>query len=171
MKITYVDIIKAVTELLETTFQYPVHSDEVLEGFSMPCFFIKLVPVTVIVHENVTRTNISIVLTYFTDARDEMDWLNVQDTVRQMVQTGFYVANKARYVHVVDFSDNRIGEDADILQIIITAWYYNPTQLMTAKNEAAQDDTRRADTVELTVENETKEEKPEGLEAFHEQRR
>ncbi len=163
MRITYVDIMNAMTEMITKAFQLPVHSDEVLEGFAMPCFFIKLVPVTTVEHKNVMRTTVSIVLTYFTDTRDELAWLDVQDKVRHLIQTGFFVANRARYIHVDDFSDTRLGEESDVLQIIITAWYYNPTQALLNRNDVGD----TADTVELSWQNDTTEEKRNGLETFH----
>lgn len=157
--ITYVDILTAITAKLDETFHVPVHSDEVLEGFSMPCFFIKVIPVTSVEHCNVTRTTVSIVLTYFTDHRDQIEYLAVEDAVRQMLDIGFYVAGGRRYIHLDGLSSNRVGEDQDILQLTATVWYYNKTARLLDKIAADADDTRKADTVDITIQNDMTEDK------------
>lgn len=157
--ITYVDILTAITAKLDETFHVPVHSDEVLEGFSMPCFFVKVIPVTSVEHCNVTRTTVSIVLTYFTDHRDQIEYLAVEDAVRQMLDIGFYVAGGNRYIHLDGLSGSRVGEDQDILQLIAPAWYYNKTARLLDKIAADADDIQKADTVDVTIQNDMTEDK------------
>ncbi|WP_301859263.1 DUF6838 family protein [uncultured Megasphaera sp.] len=156
--ITYVDILDAIAAKLDETFHVPVHSDEVLEGFSMPCFFVKVIPVTSVEHCNVTRTTASIVLTYFTDHRDQIEYLAVEDAVRQMLDIGFYVAG-SRYIHLDGLSSSRVGEDQDILQLIATAWYYNKTARLRDKMAADADNTRKADTVDIMIQNDMTEDR------------
>lgn len=126
MKITYLDILDALVAKLAAEFNYPIHSDEVLEGFKMPCFFIKFVPLTTIETLNVTETQLAIFLTYFTNKRNEVEYLDVAERVKALIDMGFKV--KDRFVHVEEISDDRIGEKGDILQFQIDLTYRNKTQ-------------------------------------------
>lgn len=138
--IEYIDIVSALAGILDQTFGYPIHSDEVLEGFEMPCFFIKIVPVTDIETLNVTSTSLTAYLTYFTNHRDEVEYLDVEDKVKKALDIGFKVGS--RFIHISDISDTRAGQDEDILQIAVTMTYYNKTQRLINKDtgvEAADD--------------------------------
>lgn len=133
--ITYIDIVSAMAGILDKTFGYPIHSDEVLEGFEMPCFFIKVVPVTDIETLNVTSTTLTAYLTYFTNHRDEVEYLDVEDKVKKALDIGFTVGT--RFIHISDISDTRAGQDEDILQIAVTMTYYNKTQRLINKDKDA----------------------------------
>lgn len=126
MKITYLDILDALVKKVTAEFICPVHSDEVLEGFKMPCFFIKLVPSTTIENLNVTETQLVIFLTYFTNKRNEVEYLEVAERVKNLIDMGFKV--KDRFIHVDEISDDRIGEKGDILQFQVDLTYRNKTQ-------------------------------------------
>lgn len=135
--ITYIDIVSVLAKMLDAEFGYPIHSDEVLEGFAMPCFFIKIVPLTSIETLNVTTTTLTAYLTYFTNNRDEVEYLDVEDRVKKVLDIGFDVED--RFVHIDEISDNRLGEDEDILQIQVNLFYSNMTQhLINALNNTAE---------------------------------
>lgn len=134
--IEYIDIVSALAGILDKTFGYPIHSDEVLEGFEMPCFFIKIVPVTDIETLNVTSTSLTAYLTYFTNHRDEVEYLDVEDKVKKALDIGFKVGS--RFIHISDISDTRAGQDEDILQIAVNMTYYNKTQHLINKHQNAE---------------------------------
>lgn len=151
MTISYTSVIREVAAAVQKAFRLPVHSDEILEGFAMPCFFIRFIPTTTIETLNVTRTVVSIVLTYFTNTRDELEYFQVEDRIRDLFDIGFYV--DGRYIHVDSFSDDRFGQEKDILQIIVTVSYSNKTRRLLAKEAADADLSRRADTLNLALDN------------------
>lgn len=133
MKITYLDILDALVTKLAAEFGVTIHSDEVLEGFKMPCFFIKFVPSTTIETLNVAETQLTIFLTYFTNNRNEVVYLEIAERMKNLIDTGFKV--KDRFVHVEEINDDRIGEKGDILQFQIDLTYRNKTQRLVSEIE------------------------------------
>ena len=104
------------------------------------CHAFSLKSVTDIATLNVTSTTLTAYLTYFTNHRDEVEYLDVEDKVKKALDIGFKVGS--RFIHISDISDTRAGQDEDILQIAVTMTYYNKTQRLINKDtgvEAADD--------------------------------
>lgn len=155
MNVNIGDVVSTLSDMLKKTFHVPIHSDETLEGFSMPCFFIKAVPTADFDTLNTVRMTLTIVLTYFTNKRNQKTYMEVEDQVREMLDIGFPV--KDRFIHVDSLSDNRAGEDMDILQIEVACSYSNKTQRLLRKIEDEADPSKRADEVTVVVKNEKNE--------------
>lgn len=125
-----IDILKAVIALLKK--KYPVettqyYTDEIVNGFKQPCFFIKLIKSRYAETKNTDSNNISIILTYYSDAakNKQLIFLDLEDTVNELFGTGFQVAD--RYLHIKSIGSERIGEDSDILQLTIAINYLDST--------------------------------------------
>lgn len=121
-----IDVLKAVITLLKTKYPAPAtkyYTDEVVEGFAQPCFFVKLIKSRNTETKNVNSNNLSIILTYFTDSEKnkQIAYLNCEDDIDSLFRTGFPVLN--RYLHIKSISSERIGENSDILQMVITTDY------------------------------------------------
>lgn len=151
MKIEYLDLFKEVAKTLTTTFHIPVHSDEVLEGFSMPCFFIKLLPISSVETINVMQVKMSIMITYLTNRRDQITYLGVFDKIRDTFDVGFPVGD--RYVHIEQIQDTRTGEKDDILQIEMDITYFNKTKNLQDRIDHDTDANNVIEDVEYSITN------------------
>lgn len=150
MNVAITDILRAVRIMLKDAFQWPVHSDEILEGFSMPCFFIKAVPVTDMETLNTVRTALTVVITYFSNKRNQEDYMAVEDRVRELVDGGFPVGD--RFIHVDGITDTRTGEHEDILQMEIALSYANKSQRLKRKIAYESDPDHLVDAVNIVTE-------------------
>lgn len=121
------DIVKAVTKKLKDEFSCKIYSDEILENFSKPCFFIAVVPATIPQTLNFMEKRVTIVLTYFPkdSMKNEVHYLDVYDRVQAMFPVGIQVND--RYLHVDRVTQERTGEERDILQIDIDFIYLEQT--------------------------------------------
>lgn len=128
------EVLSAVAGLLNKEFDCRVYFDEVLEAFNKPCFFIKFTSVNEPQTVNFTSKQLSVILTYFprdTD-RKELHYLDVFDRVQQLFQLGLQLSE--RYIHTDSISENRVGEEQDILQITVDFAYND--RIIVAKPEA-----------------------------------
>ena len=117
------EVLLKIVKMLEKEFNCVVYSDEVLEGFAKPCFFIKFSSANEPQTVNFTSKQLSVILTYFPrDAdRKELHYLDVFDRVQQLFQLGLQLSE--RFIHTDSISENRVGEEQDILQITVEFAY------------------------------------------------
>lgn len=118
-----IDILKQISSMLKTEFDCTVYSDEVLENFTKPCFFIKCLCTNIPQTKNVTKKKISIIITYFPKKFDknEMHYVDVMDRLQMIFEKGIQL--KERYIHLNEFFLNRVGEEQDIIQATIRVEY------------------------------------------------
>jgi hypothetical protein len=124
------DILAAAIALLKT--KYPVtttqyYTDEIVKGFVQPCFFIKLIKSRNTETKNTNSNSLSIILTYFADAstNKQLAYLACEDNIDNLFGKGFPVGG--RYLHIQTIASERIGENQDILQIILSVTYLDST--------------------------------------------
>lgn len=117
------EILKSVITLLKKEFGCPVYADEVREDFKKPCFFIgassSMSPQTV----NYMRKELTLALTYYVKDSDknEITYLDAVDHVQSLLQVGIQAGS--RYLKIDSVEDDRVGEENDVLQIIVTIPY------------------------------------------------
>lgn len=121
--VKYSEIISKVANELKKEFQCKVYSDEVLEGFTKPCFFIKLVITSEKQTVNIIKKQLSVILTYFPADADisQVYYLDVYDRISRLFENGLQL--KSRYLHTNNIEIGRAGENQDILQITIDLPY------------------------------------------------
>lgn len=114
-----IDILKQISSMLKTEFDCTVYSDEVLENFTKPCFFIKCLCTNIPQTKNVTKKKISIIITYFPKKIDknEMHYVDVMDRLQMVFEKGIQL--KERYIHLNEFLIDRVGEEQDIIQATV----------------------------------------------------
>ena len=146
-RLSQVAIWKAVAKKLHDEYKCTVYSDEVLEEFTMPCFFVKLLMSSEMQTKNFIKRNVTIIATYFpsNEDKDEEHYLTVFDKFLILFQMGFPVGD--RYLHVDDIQQDRVGEEDDILQI---------TMDITGRIEKMKEEGIMMGDVSLTVEVEDK---------------
>lgn len=116
-------MLRQVIGQLSQEFGYRVYSDEVREKFKKPCFFIaatsRMTPKT----GNWMEKELRLAITYYAqDAdRNEVAYMDVVDRVQTIFQVGIPVAG--RYLHIESVEDARVGEEQDVLQIIVAIPY------------------------------------------------
>lgn len=117
------DIVQNIVSILKAEFKCKVYSDEALENFAKPCFFIAAIPVTIPQTVNFLEKHLSVVLTYFPkdSMRNEIHYLDVFDRLQSHFEVGLKV--KDRFLHVDRVTPDRVGEEQDILQITIEFVY------------------------------------------------
>ena len=118
-----IDILNQIGEMLKTEFKSTVYSDEILEDFVRPCFFIKCLCTNIPQTKNITKKRLSIIATYFPKISDknEIHYAEVMDKLQTLFQRGIPV--KERYLHVNEFLIDRVGEEQDIIQTTIRLDY------------------------------------------------
>lgn len=121
--IKQIDILDKVSTTLKTEFKSTVYSDEVLEGFDKPCFFIKCLCTNIPQTKNITKKKISIIMTYFPKNKDrnEIHYADIMDKLQYLFQHEIRV--NERYLHINDFYIERIGEEQDIIQATLKIEY------------------------------------------------
>lgn len=121
--IKQIDILNQIGIMLKEEFKSTVYSDEILEDFAKPCFFIKCLCTNIPQTKNITKKRLSIILTYFPKDTDknEIHYADVMDRLQMLFQRG--IPLKKRYIHVNEFTIDRVGEEQDIIQIIIKMNY------------------------------------------------
>lgn len=114
-----IDILKQISSMLKTEFDCTVYSDEVLENFTKPCFFIKCLCTNIPQTKNVTKKKISIIITYFPKKIDknEIHYVDVMDRLQMVFEKGIQL--KERYIHLNEFLIDRVGEEQDIIQATV----------------------------------------------------
>lgn len=137
---------------LHDEYKCTVYSDEVLEEFTMPCFFVKLLMSSKMQTKNFIKRNVTIIATYFpsNEDKDEEHYLTVFDKILILFQMGFPVGD--RYLHVDDIQQDRVGEEDDILQITMDITFMDTT----GRIEKMKEEGIMMGDVSLTVEVEDK---------------
>ena len=109
--------------MLKAEFKSTVYSDEILEDFAKPCFFIKCLCTNIPQTKNITKKRLSIIATYFPRNADknEIHYADVMDRLQTLFQRGIPV--KERYLHINEFLIDRVGEEQDIIQTTIRLDY------------------------------------------------
>lgn len=128
--LSLLSVLKAVADLLKTKYPSPetsYYTDEIVEGFKEPCFFIKLIKTKNTETKNTNRNSLSIIITYFADENKnrQLAFIDCQDSVENAFSIGFSVAE--RFLHVKTISAERIGEKNDILQMTVSIEYLDDT--------------------------------------------
>lgn len=151
-RLSQVAIWKAVAKKLHDEYKCTVYSDEVLEEFTMPCFFVKLLMSSKMQTKNFIKRNVTIIATYFpsNEDKDEEHYLTVFDKILILFQMGFPVGD--RYLHVDDIQQDRVGEEDDILQITMDITFMDTT----GRIEKMKEEGIMMGDVSLTVEVEDK---------------
>ncbi len=118
-----IDILNQIGIMLKAEFKNTVYSDEILEDFAKPCFFIKCLCTNIPQTKNITKKRLSIIVTYFPKNTDknEIHYADVMDRLQTLFQRGIPV--KERYLHVNEFLIERVGKEQDIIQVTIRLDY------------------------------------------------
>lgn len=118
-----IDILNQIGMMLKTEFESTVYSDEILEDFAKPCFFIKCLCTNIPQTKNVTKKRLSVIATYFPKNVDknEIHYADVMDRLQTLFQRG--IPLKERYFHINEFLIDRVGEEQDIIQTTIRLDY------------------------------------------------
>lgn len=118
-----IDILNQIGRMLKAEFKSTVYSDEILEDFAKPCFFIKCLCTNIPQTKNITKKRLSIITTYFPRNADknEIHYADVMDRLQTLFQRGIPV--KERYFHLNEFMIDRVGEEQDIIQATIRLDY------------------------------------------------
>ena len=151
-RLSQVAIWKAVAKKIHEEYGCTVYSDEVLEEFTMPCFFVKLLMSSEMQTKNFIKRNVTIIATYFpsNEDKDEEHYLTAFDKFLLLFQMGFPVGD--RYLHVDDIQQDRVGEEDDILQITMDITFMDTT----GRIERMKEEGITMGDVKLTVEVEDK---------------
>ena len=140
-RLSQVAIWKAVAKKIHEEYGCTVYSDEVLEEFTMPCFFVKLLMSSEMQTKNFIKRN---------EDKDEEHYLTVFDKFLLLFQMGFPVGD--RYLHVDDIQQDRVGEEDDILQITMDITFMDTT----GRIERMKEEGITMGDIKLTVEVEDK---------------
>lgn len=118
-------ILTAIAGLIKSKYSHKIYTDEIVEGFKQPCFFIKLVRRTDSQTVNFNSNNLSIIITFFASpsTNKEIACLDMTDDLNLLFGNGFKADD--RFLHVKNFTSERIGENQDILQVTITIDYFD----------------------------------------------
>lgn len=118
-----IDILNQIGIMLKAEFKSTVYSDEILEDFAKPCFFIKCLCTNIPQTKNITKKRLSIIATYFPKNVDknEIHYADVMDRLQTLFQRG--IPLKERYFHINEFLIDRVGEEQDIIQTTIRLDY------------------------------------------------
>lgn len=151
-RLSQVAIWKAVAKKIHEEYGCTVYSDEVLEEFTMPCFFVKLLMSSQMQTKNFIKRNVTIIATYFpsNEDKDEEHYLTAFDKFLLLFQMGFPVGD--RYLHVDDIQQDRVGGEEDILQITMDITFMDTT----GRIEKMKEEGITMGDVKLTVEVEDK---------------
>ena len=151
-RLSQVAIWKAVAKKIHEEYGCTVYSDEVLEEFTMPCFFVKLLMSSEMQTKNFIKRNVTIIATYFpsNEDKDEEHYLTAFDKFLLLFQMGFPVGD--RYLHVDDIQQDRVGEEDDILQITMDITFMDTT----GRIEKMKEEGITMGDIKLTVEVEDK---------------
>lgn len=118
------DIFKSIVTLLKNKYKgITIYSNEVVEGFKQPCFFIKFLSNNSTETRNLNSNRLTIIITYFpsNEGNKQLAFLTCEDTLKELFKIGFYVGE--RYLHVTSVDNEMIGEEQDILQVMINVNY------------------------------------------------
>lgn len=116
-------VLKKIIAMLGKEFGCKVYSDEVMEKFAKPCFFIAATSVMTPQSVNWMKKELTILLTYYVDSKNknEIHYLDVVDRVQGLFPVGIQVND--RFLKIESIEDDRAGEEQDILQITIVIPY------------------------------------------------
>ncbi len=117
--ITPFEIKAAIIALIKTKFKsVACYGADVKEGLKKPSFSIKLIPAGI---ENDNYSTFSCryicAITYFQQKVSEIDSLKVTSDLHKVFGRKIHVAD--RYINITDFRYDFVGENSDILQIMV----------------------------------------------------
>lgn len=115
----------AVAGLIKSKYNYKIYTDEIVEGFKQPCFFIKLVRRTDPQTVNFNSNALAVIITFFASpsANKEIAYLDMTDDLNLLFGNGFKADD--RHLKVKNITADRIGENQDILQVTINIDYFD----------------------------------------------
>lgn len=137
--IKYVEVVENIALLLKGEFNCKVYSDEVLEDFDKPCFFIKVLSSATPMTVNFSKKEITVVLTYFSadENCNELHYLDVFDRINILLQNGLTL--KERHLHTDSIVLERTGEALDVIQITVEFGYLERIKLRRPDAEMIED--------------------------------
>lgn len=123
-----IDIYTAINGLLgERYHDIKIYGKEVKEGFDKPAFFVSLDTVN---NENQSVNfrykKYDVLIVYFQDKKDEIDNFEKIDELIDLF--GNTIKVKDRYIRVIEYDHEYIGEDDDILQFTFTIEYFDDVE-------------------------------------------
>lgn len=128
-----IDILQAVQKALREKFPYPVHLQEVKEGFTLPAFFLKTMTVATPQKENEIYRDTDLYITYLPKKQAKSTAIYaVLFAVEDLFGDGLKVGD--RYLPVVSMSEELMGADNDGGRLILTFQYYDAQE----KEETAE---------------------------------
>jgi len=122
--LTYWDIKKAVAERIKTRFSYPIYVNDVTEGFSKPCFFVRILPImSEIANANTTHNKVTVEINYFQSQKSEQDNLRTMQTLRELFLQPLSVLD--RKLICEDLRVEVAEEEKQIYQFLFDLDYYD----------------------------------------------
>lgn len=115
----------AIAGLIKSKYSHKIYTDEIVEGFKQPCFFVKLVKRTDPQTVNFNSNSLSIIITFFASSatNKEIAYMDMTDDLNLLFGNGFNADD--RFLKVKNFTADRIGENQDILQVTINVDYFD----------------------------------------------
>lgn len=120
------EIKKAANKLLKGATGLKVYGKEVTEGFERPSLFIEIIPKPF--HrksKNFAKSGFCLKITYLQEVPEELQQLELVDTVKEAFGMVFSVAE--RNLTVGEITYDYIGQKEDILQISVDFEFYENT--------------------------------------------
>jgi len=135
--ITLVDIKKAINDALVPTGLKPPYGNEVKEGFSRPCFFVNLIPVTSDTFKRDTSENsLMVEIVYFSANKTDLENLQMYDTLKGILTPILTIGNRKLLVR--NFRAEVIDEDDHIYSVKFDLNYYDEIVDNTPEAEPSQ---------------------------------
>lgn len=121
--ITVIDLKKAMIQLLKKKYSYPVYSNDVIEGYERPSFFVQLKPVNISdISVNRSYNKYQIYIIYFQKVKDEVENLKKIDELKELI--GMKVTVNQQLLQTSEFEFEWVGEREDILQVSFLVEYF-----------------------------------------------
>ena len=118
-----IDILQAVQQKLKERFPYPVHLQEVKEGFTPPAFFLKTMTVATPQKENEVYRDTDLYITYLKKQEKSTAIYAVLFAAEDLFRDGLKVSD--RYHPVISMSEELMGTDNDGGRLTLTFRYYD----------------------------------------------
>ena len=126
MILSQAEIKKAANDLLKKATGLKIYGREITEGYDTPSLFIEIVPGPFGRQtRNFAKSSFSLKITYFQDAPEELQQLQLVDTVKTAF--GMVFAVQDRKLTVGETTYDYVGQKEDILQISVDFEYLENT--------------------------------------------
>lgn len=111
------NVLSEIIKIVASEFDCPIYSDEVVENFQKPCFFVSASSAMKPQTKNWVKKELTVELIYFSadGAKNEVAYMDVVDRLQQCFCTGIKAGD--RYFHFESVDDSRVGEENDILSV------------------------------------------------------